>query len=443
MITQIELINFMSHRHTVIEPAKGLTVIVGENNTGKSALVSALQVLCRNAAGDYMLRHGCRECVIRILTDEGDDIQWRRKNRIVRYVINGVDIHRLGGSVPDELHERLRLGLVETDNDPFEIHFGEQKKPIFLLNESASRRATFFASSSDTIKLIEMQNLHRHNVQEAKTLESELLRQEALLDARLEKLAPIDDLGCGIDALEAQHRELSGALQTAARLQETIGHLEEALQNVSISLAVAGVMAALSPPPLFFPVEPLQRIIGRMAQEGDAIETERRRKEVLQNAEPPPSFLDTAPLATLIGQIEAFSLGLDQSREAIEAFGRLPSPPPMADIAPLYAMVCRIENARTDVAYFEGCTHTVLQLVPPPEMPDGSRLRTHIGKMESTISEAEKIEADLKQMLLEIADAGEALKRRIKKAGICPTCGQEMDPAHFLGMTPLLAGRGK
>ncbi|MGM0402654.1 MAG: AAA family ATPase [Thermodesulfobacteriota bacterium] len=442
MITKIELINFMSHRHTVIEPAKGLTVIVGENNTGKSALVSALQVLCRNAPGDYMVRHGCRECVIRVVTDEGDDIQWRRKNRIVSYVINGVDIHRLGGSVPEELHERLRLGLVETDSDPFEIHFGEQKKPIFLLNESASRRATFFASSSDTIKLIEMQNLHRHNVQEAKTLESELARQEALLTARLEKLAPIDDLGCRIDALEAEHRDLSGAMDAAARLYETAGHLEESQQNVFMALSVAEAMAALSSPPLFFPVDPLQRIIARMVQEEDAMGMESRRKEVLRHAESPPSFLDTEAIAALIGQIEAFSLRLDQNRGAIEAFGRLPSPPPMADIPPLYAMVRRIENARTEVAYFESCAHTVLQLSSPPEMPDVFRLRTHIGKMESAIAEAEKIKADLKQICLEIADAGEALKRRIKKEAICPTCGQEMDPAAFIDMTPLLAGRG-
>ncbi len=441
MITQIELINFMSHRHTVIEPAKGLTVIVGENNTGKSALVSALQVLCRNAPGDYMVRHGERECVIRVVTDEGDDIRWRRKNRSVSYVINGVDIHRLGGSVPDELHERLRLGLVETDSDPFEIHFGEQKKPIFLLSESASRRATFFASSSDTIKLIEMQNLHRRNVQEAKTLESERVRQEALLDARLEKLAPIDDLGRRIDALETQHRDICRAVCAAGQLYETVGHLDAAQQSVSMSLGMAGAAAALTPPPLFFLVEPLQRIIRRMEQEGDAIRMESRRKEVLQHAGEPPPFFDIAPLAALIGQIEGFTLRLEQGRETSEACARLPSPPRMADIAPLHAMVRRIENARSDFAYFESCTQQVLPLASPPEMPDASRLRMHMGKMEAAVSEREKIEADLKQIHLEIADAGETLKRFIQKEGICPTCGQEMDPAHFIDMTPLLAGR--
>ena len=49
MITRIELTNFMSHAHTVIEPAPGLTVLVGPNNCGKSAVVAALQIICQNA----------------------------------------------------------------------------------------------------------------------------------------------------------------------------------------------------------------------------------------------------------------------------------------------------------------------------------------------------------------------------------------------------------
>ena len=45
MIRRLELRNFMSHQHTVLDLNDGLTVLVGENNCGKSAVVSALQVL--------------------------------------------------------------------------------------------------------------------------------------------------------------------------------------------------------------------------------------------------------------------------------------------------------------------------------------------------------------------------------------------------------------
>ena len=41
MIRRIKLVNFMSHANTVIEPADGLTILVGQNNCGKSAIVAA------------------------------------------------------------------------------------------------------------------------------------------------------------------------------------------------------------------------------------------------------------------------------------------------------------------------------------------------------------------------------------------------------------------
>ena len=160
LIRRIELRNYMSHRHTVIDLAEGLTVLVGPNNCGKSAVVSAFQTLCQNATGDYMRRHGERECSVRVETDDGHVLEWRRKRDGVSYTLDGQEVSRLNGSPPDDLHDLLRLPLVESGNTSFDVHFGEQKQPIFLLDKSSGHRATFFASSSDAVKLIAMQRLH-------------------------------------------------------------------------------------------------------------------------------------------------------------------------------------------------------------------------------------------------------------------------------------------
>jgi len=80
VITRIELKNFMSHTRTVIEPAAGLTVLVGPNNCGKSAVVTALQILCHNDNSTYVLRHGEKACSVKIETGDGHSVEWRRKN---------------------------------------------------------------------------------------------------------------------------------------------------------------------------------------------------------------------------------------------------------------------------------------------------------------------------------------------------------------------------
>src|SRR3954467_1795749 len=153
MITRIELTNFMSHAHTVIEPAAGLTVLVGPNNCGKSAIVAALQILCHNETSTYVLRHGQRECGVEVETSDGHIVRWTRKNS-PSYLIDGQLFDRLrGAGIPDQLHQALRLPKVDAGEDAnFDVHFGAQKSPIFLLGSSAATAARFFASSSDAIR---------------------------------------------------------------------------------------------------------------------------------------------------------------------------------------------------------------------------------------------------------------------------------------------------
>src|SRR6185436_3727223 len=90
---------------------------------------------------------------------------WRRKNSPA-YTIDGEPFDRLkSGGLPEPLHKALRLPKVEAgDDEEFDVHFGEQKAPIFLLGDSPAKAARFFASSSDAIRLVEMQKRHKEKL---------------------------------------------------------------------------------------------------------------------------------------------------------------------------------------------------------------------------------------------------------------------------------------
>ena len=167
----------MSHVHSEIELSGGLTVLNGPNNCGKSAIVAALDVLCNNLSGDFMVRHGAKECYVSVELDDENVVTWRRKGKVTNYEINGREIHRLGkGGVPDDLHEILRMPQIQHpggQSDSFEIHLAHQKAPIFLLDQPGSRAALFFASSSDAEKLLLMQKLHRQKVRDARQMHNQ------------------------------------------------------------------------------------------------------------------------------------------------------------------------------------------------------------------------------------------------------------------------------
>lgn len=393
MIRRIELVNFMSHPHTVLEPAKGLTVLTGENNTGKSAVISALQILCRNISGDYMVRHGQRECRVVVETDEGNVLEWKRKSGTVSYTINGRQVHRLRGSVPEDLHDLLRLALVETEAEPFDVHFGEQKKPIFLLDESPARRATFFASSSDAIKLIEMQNRHRAKVRDARNEETRLVNEAARLQQRLSSLKPLDAIEEQVAGVEAEHASLQRLLRDISSLQNHISDMEQMDSRVRKHAETAAAAKSLVPPPEIPATEPLSVMIRQMAAQQKRIAAESAAAEAADRLLPPPELADTGHLSDLIARMGHLCLS--------------------------------IEKEEIGSAILDNCPE-------PPEILDIAGIDRHIDTLEKAQKTMENRGGELKEAEKRLAAAEAELRKFIETNNICPTCGQPMDADHIL-----------
>ena len=473
MISRIELKNFMSHAHTVIEPAQGLTVLVGENNSGKSAIINALQVLCKNISGDYMVRHGEKECLIRVDSSEGNTLVWRRKGKTVSYNINGRDVHRLGGSVPDDLHELLRLPNVESENDSFDIHFGEQKDPIFLLNSTPSKRATFFASSSDTIKLIEMQTQHKNKVKDAKKRESALAHEEEVYKKRLETLAPVEDIGKRLEHLEAEYENINRALEQIGLLEQRIGGLEKARHNhlvynqtvlavqdlvpppeledtqqisrlinniihqyaqIDKSRAIAGVAEKLDAPPVLEDTAPLGRLVRDLSKQEGKSSYWHLKSHLISGLESPPELFASRELANHISKLETLSREAELENQRVGVLDSCTDPPALHDPMELQELITRMQRAYSHQDYLRSADSCLFDLHHPPEMQDTSSVQDLIKRIEQAGRECEKRRNDLQNAEKDFKQAEEKLREHISNTEICPTCGQKMDPEHILNL---------
>ncbi len=86
--------------------------------------------------------------------------------------------------------------VADEDDDSFNVHFGSQKSPIFLLASKAGTAAKFFASSSDASRLLQMQQTHKGRVAEARREHQLLEGQAATVNAQLAVLSaavPVSD----------------------------------------------------------------------------------------------------------------------------------------------------------------------------------------------------------------------------------------------------------
>lgn len=345
MIRRIILENYMSHARTVIEPAAGLTVLIGPNNCGKSAVVSALETLARDTRGDFMVRHGEKLCSVTVETDDGHTITWKRKRNTASYEIDGREVHRV---TPNDLHEHLKLPLVISDrnSDEFEIHFGQQKSPIFLLNGPESQTATFFSASSDAGRLLEIQDRHREKVRDRKRDRAACLKEIARLDDQASRLDGLADANVELAKVESEHAALLRDTQALAALEAMVSKLEELNHLIVERREKSGAFRDLSLPPELHATADVQRLINEI--ESCTNKASRSCEEIIasERLEHPPELVDERELKSAIGKIIAARIALAKPTESAKALAVLHDPPAMIDPAALDAACNAIATAR-------------------------------------------------------------------------------------------------
>lgn len=370
MIRRITLKNFMSHVDTVIEPADGLTVLVGPNNCGKSAVVAALQVLCHSNNKDYFIRHGAKECSIVLETDDGHTIEWHRKKSL-RYVIDGKEFDRLErGEVPPELHAVLRMPKVSSKPDDFDVHFGEQKSPVFLLDKSGANAAQFFASSSDAGKLVEMQTLHKRKRQEAERDQARLQGELASHALEMKALETVPDISARISGAERDHKEierLAAELLAGLADREALVLREHEFQRCN---AHASALSPLTTPPLLADTAPLLDLIASLAAGISIRGHEAERVRSLAVLDVPPELADADSLGALADALQLDSAAVSKARGGVAALNALTEAPAMGDFASLAQTLSDFSGTEQSKRKIGAELEHLLPLSTPPILQD-------------------------------------------------------------------------
>jgi hypothetical protein len=375
MISRIELTNFMSHEHTVIEPEAGLTVLTGPNNCGKSAVVAALQILCSNESSTYVMRHGAKECSVKLETDEGHVIEWRRKNA-PSYVIDGQVYDRLGRSgLPDELHTVLRLPKVDAgENIDFDVHFGMQKSPIFLLGSAAANAARFFASSSDAIRLLSMQRRHKENVGEAQRERNRLGAEAKRVSTALEILEPIVAVEKQVAAASELHREVLNRAAWIEAAEEGEAVLRARLATFGRYWAQAAALGPLPSPPEIAPTQPLQELVRALLAAARRRDSASSRAAAMRPLPPPPQMAPTAPLQGLIAARLTAADRWKRAAARAATLAPLPQPPSLSPTVPLETLIRETQGEQARQGSAAARSGALVAIQAPPELPDTAGL---------------------------------------------------------------------
>ncbi len=235
-IRYIRLINVMSHSDTVIELSPRMNFIIGDNDIGKSVIVTALRAVFYNESDDLMIRHDQPEARIELGLEEGMTLVWQRfaeartrggVHQKVGYTLlddAGNEVAQEWGAktVPDFAQEVMGVGLLEDDID---VHISHQKTPIFLLgpDTTPSKRAKLLSIGGEMERVRNMIDLFNEKKQEQRTLlksvQSEIehidralitLRELEIIQDKLNDLIKVGQRQMALEAsLKDQYKLLS------------------------------------------------------------------------------------------------------------------------------------------------------------------------------------------------------------------------------------------
>ncbi|RDV83246.1 AAA family ATPase [Ammonifex thiophilus] len=248
-VRRIILENFQSHRYTEIELSPTVTVLVGESDRGKSAVVRALRWLFYNRPqGEGLVRAGSHHCRVAVELEDGTVIEREREGRSNRYCIKrpGGETLRLespGRSVPNEVEELTGIKPYSIGNQSLELNLAHQLDPPFLLRESPSVRAQVIGqiAGAELFQRAAKMALREQSQWQGriKTLEESVaaLRKEiSPLQEELprleERLKRVRELVNGVLKAEEKRGELLCLKEKRERLRQEAAFLAEALARL-------------------------------------------------------------------------------------------------------------------------------------------------------------------------------------------------------------------
>ena len=252
-IRAIELQNFRSHEHTWVPLFPGMTVLGGDNNLGKSnAVIGALRAVCYGESPESVVQHGHKTAKVRLHLENSQVVEWvrqRDKSPAVSYALyKDGKLAEQGrapkrGGVPDWVTDVLGIRLV----DDIDIQLRKQKEPVFLLNDTASKRAQILSVGKESGHLVQiMQAYKRQNQADLDTArigELDVMR----LNYRQRILAPIADVNDDMVEASLEIDEwvekaercnrlevLIESLRTHADLESKLGALQTTCQQLKL-----------------------------------------------------------------------------------------------------------------------------------------------------------------------------------------------------------------
>jgi DNA repair exonuclease SbcCD ATPase subunit len=274
---------------------KGLTVVIGPSNHGKSSIDRAIRALFRNELAQGQVRLGQKEATLTAKIAGKTITASRTAKGSTKYVIDGgKPLTSLGGAVPEDV-SKLGLNRVKIEDITLDPVFSPQGEPQFMLSSLPTPLNHILGAFSSTDKLEAGKREANAAIQEknaqAKALSIQIQSAET-------KKAELEALSQKAEVIFAAIGELEPMVKRLEDVILWLGHLAERKKRHTAITSLLDKLAIPDPAP----VQRATVIVSTLATAVEAKSTSLALKHLIEKTEVPdlqPAFRGH----TIVGRI--------------------------------------------------------------------------------------------------------------------------------------------
>jgi DNA repair ATPase RecN len=213
VIKKIVLQNFQSHKNSILKLSRGINIIVGESDCGKTAIVRALNWITNNRpSSDAIRKNGSERTKVKIIVDDNkvERIKSKRENA---YVVDGVEYKSIGTSVPEKVKEVLNLD---------DTNFQFQMDSPFLLSSSAGQRSEVLNRAAGLHEMDQVLSRLNSAARLIERLTQEVIKDSNNSNCAYSRYKPVKKAIKLLDRAEALEERKNALNRQLARLQTQI-----------------------------------------------------------------------------------------------------------------------------------------------------------------------------------------------------------------------------
>jgi len=218
MINQLIIQNYQSHRKSELNFDPGVNIIIGDSDSGKSAVIRAIKQVFYNKPGgdDYRSWWG-GDTEITIKTDDDQEVKRVKTNSENLYYLNDTRFAAFGSDIPEEIKQALNINDTNLQN---------QLDAPFLLSKTPGEVAIFLNKIAHIDKIHTTTSLINSWIKEINSNIKADNNSIELKQIALERLPDITKLEIDIEVIEDAQSRKQALTQNKSKLTAILNQIQ-------------------------------------------------------------------------------------------------------------------------------------------------------------------------------------------------------------------------